>query len=670
MLSEIDGFSLCKRDKPIPDESFAGYMVRLAEENDYDGPHWIMKMANFGRYSISSGYAFLKKESVDYSSLSRLIGVEEVEILSLAYPPVTVEGGASKHLVFGKPIPVHAINMKHAKICPQCLSNSSHCRRIWDLAPVTACPTHKCLLLDECPSCKQRIKWSRNSVNFCSCSFDLRNAATSKLQDIELAISQRIHQICGFSTDVKTQKYLMDRVPILKVDLEHLVIALAFFMSQNESISDTKGWYWKKPYRNSELHSYLMKALAIFVDWPNQFFQFLDWRRLKQQGEIGFRKTLFGDLVRNKSALRMNFGTFYTALYRHLSASEFDFIRIAFEEYLTNFWDGGYNHARGKRLQKQSRIFTRGNRRLNIGAIWISKIRILSVSTVSKYLFSISQRTVIPVGHLITKTNQSSPDSCIGLNEASWLLGIWRTNIRQLIDYECLQPIQAPTVDQQKRWKFSRRAVNDLLKTIESKIVKDSQNKFKNLVSFHEALHNFSRLEVGIGKFVRGILDGNLSPSIRTSKGGFAGFMFEKEKVLDYVRAELRNHRGNSFTIKEAAKLMELRGEFVYSLVNKGILPVQKPANGKKRGIRVAADSIEYFISIYVTSGELARRVGTSAALLIRALGAKGIQPTSGPKTDGGINCVFKKADVESLNLEEIIYEFKMEHNPRLPRHR
>ena len=83
------------------------------------------------------------------------------------------------------------------KVCPRCLKESGYARRVWDCSLVTACPIHECLLIDSCPKCKNRIKCVRNRLSVCRCGYDWRETDLKLESQAELAVSQRVYELCG-----------------------------------------------------------------------------------------------------------------------------------------------------------------------------------------------------------------------------------------------------------------------------------------------------------------------------------------------------------------------------------------------------------------------------------------------------------------------------------------
>jgi hypothetical protein len=80
---------------------------------------------------------------------------------------------------------------------------------------------------------------------------------------------------------------------------------------------------------NTELHTLFTKAHSVFEDWPSNFRQFF---AVQSKGKKRFNPR-GGEL---DTALKREFGSFYERLYEDLRGHQFDFMREAFAEFLTN----------------------------------------------------------------------------------------------------------------------------------------------------------------------------------------------------------------------------------------------------------------------------------------------------------------------------------------------
>lgn len=309
--------------RPQTDESFMSYIIRLTELNFYDTPSWVLRRAGFCPEIFIASYRFMfqEVEVSDLSLFAELTGISEPELLSLAYTSVNQNQVYRDSITtFGAPLPKFMIRVRYGKVCPACLRDANYCRKLWDLAPVTACPIHKCILLDECPNCKKRLAWTRNKISICRCGFDWRSIRLKSIKDLELTVVQRIHQLCSQSSNEFTTKANSTN-PLLELDLEHFILALFFVAGRHQGITETRGRSLAPTLRNAELHQLLAKTFYVFYEWPRQYHLFLDWLNKE-------------DIYEGKGQiLRKGFRAYEYSLYRLMSSREYDFMRHEFEEY-------------------------------------------------------------------------------------------------------------------------------------------------------------------------------------------------------------------------------------------------------------------------------------------------------------------------------------------------
>jgi TniQ len=214
---------------PHPDESFVGYLLRLTEVNRYETLSWILQFAhikNCGRFKFS----LAQNGSLDVSPLARLTGVDETTLTSLLY--VSMRDSERQlivdYSVFGNPVPHYMICLKNPKVCPACLRDSKYARRIWELAPVTVCPSHECLLVDECPNCGKRISWNRKRVSLCSCDFDWRGADPVQVTQNHQRVTRQIFKLCGLPPFDNWNGLVEAKNPLSTLTLVDFIRALSF----------------------------------------------------------------------------------------------------------------------------------------------------------------------------------------------------------------------------------------------------------------------------------------------------------------------------------------------------------------------------------------------------------------------------------------------------------
>lgn len=317
------------RSKPKADESFMGYIIRLTEQNGYPSPSWIIQKAELN-YGINHGCSFVYKLPEPLKAMSNLTGANITELTSITY---CCPSEYKYCLFYGSTIHQSCIRLGYPKICPRCLSESPHCRRIWELSAVTTCLKHRCLLIDECPNCTRRISWSRNRVSFCLCEFDWREAKAVPVGEREIALTQHLHRLCGLLNGNQSVKDPFQHSPILDFSLQDFLSALFFFAGVYKGISASTGIHLIPKGKNKDIHALFTSAYYIFEDWPKSFYQFLDWWRTQQRKSAP-------TILRLKSVLYRDFGKLYIGLYKTLLGRQYDFIRNAFINYLVERWEG------------------------------------------------------------------------------------------------------------------------------------------------------------------------------------------------------------------------------------------------------------------------------------------------------------------------------------------
>lgn len=322
---------LLKTPKPKSEESFTGYLLRLAEENGYDSPTWIMNLIEPSRDCIIPRYSFTSASSNTFQLLTQLIGCASSELAPIIYEPIGKRTDSS-YLFFGNPVHRSFIRPQKPKICPECLRDEVYCRRVWEYVLITVCPIHRCMLIEECPRCKQTIKWRRRRVCRCPCGYDWREVRLSTVQEYELNLARIIYRLCRLDHG-ENKSHMPRENPTTRLSLQEITLAVVFMAGQCRGFSLTIGLPLLYKGEIKELHKLFNEASHIFDDWPNNFYDFLRWwRKQKRISTSGYQ--------RRQSILYKDFGKLYMGLYHTLPASRFDFIRNAFVDYLVKDWEG------------------------------------------------------------------------------------------------------------------------------------------------------------------------------------------------------------------------------------------------------------------------------------------------------------------------------------------
>jgi hypothetical protein len=145
-------------------------------------------------------------------------------------------------------------------------------------------------------------------------------------------LARVVHHLCGLSYD-KDRHYFSQQNPALKLSLQDLTYAVIFMAGQLRGLSLTTSWPLLSTGKIKDFHNLFTGAYYIFDEWPNHLYEFLNWWRTQKRATgLGYQRL--------QSVLYKDFGKLYMGIYKSLYASEFDFIRNAFVDYLVKEWEG------------------------------------------------------------------------------------------------------------------------------------------------------------------------------------------------------------------------------------------------------------------------------------------------------------------------------------------
>jgi hypothetical protein len=433
--------------------------------------------------------------------------------------------------------------------------------------------------------------------------------------------------------------------PLYRVDLKHFLSAIFFIASQYTGGMDTKGKYLAPCLRSTELHPLLCKAFSVFDTWPDNYFAFLDWRRARASETLPI------------GGLRGNFSGYKSALYVQLSSSQLDFMRSAFEEYLSVRWDGGYT-AHLKRLDEAVRLNGKyASRREAKRLLRVSVQGIDGLIAAGKLKAVVRHREggrLILIERACLQELKLELEQSLYLKQTEKALGVSRKRVMELVDAGLLSPLRGPSIDGCGEWKFSKRDVTDLLARARKK-VRTAKSEIGNTISFLMAFRKLARVNIGMAQFLRSILDGEIAPCGKAAKPGLAALLFSRAQVSSFACGQRRKQMGETYSAPEAAKLLGITRDVVYFLAKKGILSSLSKAGQHYPELLIGKDSLEEFNSACALPAKVAKQFGTVSGHLTRLLTTQGIHPISGPKVDGGRQYVFRKSDIDMIDINTLV---------------
>jgi predicted DNA-binding transcriptional regulator AlpA len=473
------------------------------------------------------------------------------------------------------------------------------------------------------------------------------------IEPSELTVSQQIHVLCNLTGGVSVPFSGAGGNPLAALSLLDFLSALFFIASQYGTVIyasgkrhiDTQGKWFNAQMRNADIHELLCKAFKTYEGWPTNFFSFLDWRR----EHLVNRKHVKG--------LRKDFAEYKHALYRQLDSPNLNFMREAFEEYLSTHWRGGHisgikriNHA--AREKKRYVSFNEAVKLLKVSRSGLkSLISKGRLNAIVRPVGNINM-TLIDLNHI--NELKACLEGLLSRTQAKSILGVGVKQLPELVEHNLLKVHHHPT-DVSHPNRYSLEEIKVLLADIKKKVMKRTPLKASGKISFTIALRTFRARDITLGPLVKMVLDGDISPCGMRVDQGLGGILFYENEVRGCENEITKKTVDGFIRSAEAARLLGLQKTVVYSLIKSGLLTARKSADSNSRILFVAAKAIDSFRKRYVRAAELSRGLNTVSTYLIRLLIAEGVRPVSGPTIDGGKYYVFRKRDLKKINLEDLI---------------
>lgn len=634
--------ALVMRPDPKPDESLAGYLVRLTDENRYDSPAWILSLCETRNAVLSVKTVPVLEEAVDLGRLALLTRKDENTLRALTHAWVSNPEEEPRVRLLGAELSPVMLRSRFTCVCPSCLREENYIRKIWEVALVTACPRHDCWLIESCPSCGRGLSRLRARVAECACGYDVREAEAKAASPATVAFARRVYSLCKVLPEGEPDGQDALFGPLANAELEVLLQSVLLIFWQQVGRGDHLRP--RKTLLSSPLEALgagVEQALAVFARWPDGFFELLeDVRDVRRQGDGRFI-----------TGLQRDFGNFHKVLRAQTDESRFGFLRDAYEQYLTQEWSGGSTVKRCQCVSDEAarqRTWlpaTEVARRLGIARHWV--VRLVESGRLRGKLEPTGKTRMCMVEESSVEEFAEALRAALPLAEAAKRLGVGEAAVLELVKAGCLEAFRGPTIDGFPTWSFASVQLDDLVTRVTQQCrAAGSVATF----TLHQTVRKLGRSSLrGIGGVVGAVLDGDLIPQQMASRGrGLARLLFAQEEILGLVGAHFDRRRGG-LSVVQAADQLGVKQQVAYHWVRRSLLPGVQSVQGARRIWTIAAEAVETFARTYVFGPELAQWVGVAPSHVARHLREAGVPPVSGPGVDGGRQFLFRRVDVEHL---------------------
>jgi hypothetical protein len=238
-------------------------------------------------------------------------------------------------------------------------------------------------------------------------------------------------------------------------------------------------------------------------------------------------------------------------------------------------------------------------------------------------------------------------------DKTSQILGISQYSLKTLIDAEIIKPIFGPNINGYGDYLFHEEAVLKLMDDINNKVIAPNGNE--KLVGLGEYADISVKHRKPYAELVKEVLLGTLPIYDFNKPNGLSSITVNH---ADLVTLNTVDDVGDDLmTIEQVANHLSIYTDAVYRTVKTGLLPVTKSKVNKALISHVSKDDLARFMEKYVFVNEIAINYQCNSTNLADKIMDEGISPISGPGIDNNLLFIFKRSDIERLDIKMVIHK-------------
>lgn len=569
---------LVRTPAPFVSESLLGFVLRVSENNGYDTPWHILRLAEIEQGQMQTAGFPIEK-------LSKVLGHPPESLAHIAYHS-DIDKGHFKILdhSLGQRLTDAPLRLAQPAFCQHCVEETGHIDAFWDLNAAIACPKHRCPPLRHCPSCKKAIRWFRPGLLTCSCGANLAHAKSIPIDGpvIELmeVILSKLHgkPLIGLQNESGFPLAQMSPIPLWT--LLQILEKLGNHQLCNQGKSDEKS------------ASKIAYAVAPLRNWPTGYHQFL--------AELGQR--LVGDTP-SAAGFRAQFKPFYEGMFKNRTfADSAGFLREEFISFGLRHWGNAVvdnKLLRTPHLLSEQRFISKTEYARRHGIWKPSMDRMIDDGIIVTKRISTGKGSRVVVDLENTKVPVESK-GIVPIREAAEHLGLPVSVLQYLRDAGIFHT--KPRLGYEQSWH--KDDVEEFL--AQGLAFAAISLPTQNTVLLGEVMRLKLRNHAAKGDIVAAALDGRLSVHGRI-EGNLAGLLLNKAELEAFVLNKRREIEGNTNSLAEAATLTGLDIMAIADAIEKGFLSAVD-CDGRRR---VSASSVALFIQKYVPLSKIANSLGS-----------------------------------------------------------
>jgi hypothetical protein len=609
-------YTLPRAEQWIPGESVIGLLVRNTRPQGFVQPSVLLTRIRTEKYVDALGVRHL--EEAEAQAFADLLGMERASFDLMHHG--SPEPNTAR--LFGHVVHAEYVSLSRRRACPLCLEDSPHHRAIWNFSLLTVCPEHGVPLVERCQECSRLLTWTTPSVTTCS-----RLSCLAPIEPVSGAAPEtELGGVRGLVATITGQP--PPEAPAWPVNS---IIRFTFALGKIAS-----GGGRSRPIGVAQKQPELLPAILdagwkAVANWPVGFRKLMADLRTEaanRPGRWGLKKE-FGSLAALIQLLADDpAGQPLLAEFSAFVAAEPDLATRA-HDILKKRTDAG-NIGNFVTCGQAARLLKMNVERVSALAterdLWLVAPTGSGAASLIKRdkLLELAER--IPMA--TTKTG------------AAEILNTSKGTFRDIEALGLL--VQIPDEERPLPELLYRRAdVAGFLAKLEA---------LAPLEAADGALvtpDTLARNGTVIAEILSAVLHGKLRPAAIDKKArGLHRLLFDP----------LTSHRilvgaKQTMSTVEASLILGVKDSTAYLWVRRGLIASTPGATKAEFGYRITQEALDAFKTTYVTGTEVAKKLGLRARWVSVKLEASGIQPVSGPRTDGSRQLLFLRTDVENARL-------------------
>lgn len=635
------------RVEPFAGESPRGYLCRVAHEQGYHSPVSLAEIAGLQASGLD------REDAI--KQLSYVLRLEPEEWRSMCYHHIKGLKRFKQRSFLEERVSADDLNYKHPRLCCACLRERPIWWAVWDLGLVVACPIHRCLLLDQCPTCKRRVAWRRPAVHKCRCGLDFRDLTSEAADDNLVAIHEAVYRAAGVTLVKNAELDLaVSGFPpeLLRLKLGALLRLILFVGSIKEG--STLGRK-QRPFAATDLSAateVCHGAVTLLEDWPRPLREVL--RRMVPHGA-------------NPSGLNFSeiFGNFYRHLFQVLPRCEFGFLHDVFEQFVIEDWKGFIRgqHRYFSPAVRQNSPWVPANEAERLARTAGGRIlELVRQGKLESILFNVRRgggRTERWIRRESLERWIANRDlelaRYMSRPEAERTLGLKNVTVMAVAQAGLIRYVKSSEHYFPAGFHFLRGDVIRIKDAFEKHAVPEGEyTKPGTLIALRHALNNYLGRDAGLPAVIRAVVDGDLAPMGYSKRfPGITGYLFSSDQLRKYRPVSgIRVPPEGFLSYTEAGALLGVKTAVIRGLVTRGILSARESRNGFAK--LVPAGDVQRFADQHVAAPVLAKDLQLDSRSLRPFLERAGTPVLAIPVIGKGQTLFVRKEIAKSLAVDRL----------------